>query len=202
MSDKKPLHIVSYAQLITGIILGFITVIFLNGNVIFKYIFKFESETLNLLDSEVAAKSDTFFANLDSFPITASAVTMILWSIVGIIVYFVSEFIVKSAKNIEDDVVVSVSYIHPKNFRQSNFWYSVVLQFLYALLSVTVISIWLFLSLTIFIPFSNVLLLIGLDSFSKNQLYGAALSLSAIGVAAFAYIGLFILVRILRSRIF
>jgi hypothetical protein len=202
MSDNKPLHIVSYSQLITGIILGFITVIFLNSSLIFKYVFRFESETLILVENEVAAKSDAFFINFNSFPITASVVTMLLWSVVGIVVYFASQLIVKSAQDIEEDVVVSVSYIHPKNFRQSNFWFSVLLQFLYALFSVTVLSIWLLLTLTIFIPFSNVLLLIGLDSFSTNMLYGIALSLSSIGVVAFAYVSLFILIRILRSRIF
>jgi hypothetical protein len=202
MSEIKPIHIVSFTQIIIGILLGLFTVLVLNGALIFKYIFRFESETFSLIQSEVTSRSDTLFSNLNNFPLTASLVTMVLWSIVGVVVYFVSQFIVKSAKNIEEDVVVSVSYVHPKNFRQTHFWFSVLLQSLYAFFAVTVLGIWLLLSISIFIPFSSVILLIGLDSLSTNIVYGVVLSLCSMGVASFAYIGLFILFRTLRSRVF
>jgi hypothetical protein len=202
MQDSQPKHILSLDLFIISMILGFFTVLIINSSVLITYIFRYGFEAVTLLQEEASMNTDNFFNNLNSFPATATVVTMLLWAIVGFIVFLITQFIINSAKNIEEDVAISFFYVHPKNFKQSNFWFSVVLQILYILFGTTIIVFWLFLSFKIFIPFSSVVLLIALDSFNTNSLYAAVLILTSLATATFVYSGFFILVRILRSRIF
>ena len=197
-------EVIDNPRLLTAIILayssfvGVFLTLLINLSVIFNYIFK-DKETNSYFNETLAKQIDLFFEKFNNLPFTAILVTMALWLIVGIVLYFFLQNIITSVVTIEDDIEISSSaYVHPTNFRKFQFWFKVVIKAFFWILALTIILFWLYISFNVFIPFSTVILMLGLNG-SATILESLGLILLSMGTMILMVLGIVIFIKIINN---
>lgn len=191
-------HLIETRDIVVSIIFGAVLVVFINIRQIIDVLIINSDEGLKFIDNQVAVNSDKFFEAINNFTYISTAVTALLWGIVGIILYAVLCFVFIELKTIRDDINISTRYIHPKKFNQPGFWLSALWFLIYPLFVGLGFILWVLFSIKVLIPFSSVTFLLGLS-------HEGALSesiphiLVSFGTMCFLILGFIVFVKILSE---
>src|SRR5690606_2249380 len=132
MSEQNSTHfLLSGYELVMSFFVGLGVFLLINIPALIDRYREQNREGVDILEQEVSQNFSTVLDNISAVPITATVATLLLWMFVGVIVYFLTNYFIKFAQDIGDDVKVSAFYVHPKHFKQSRFWFYVLLQTLY-----------------------------------------------------------------------
>lgn len=71
-----------------------------------------------------------FLAFLDGFQAVPTLVVFIIWSLVGVVVFTMAQTAAGMVNELKEDVKISTSYFHPKNFSYRDFWVSALSELL------------------------------------------------------------------------
>ena len=191
-------HLIETRDLVISFVLGTLLVVFINIRLISDTLFQNSSEGFEFIDNQIAVNSSKIFEAINNFTYTSTAVTAILWAIVGITLYSVLRFLFNEVKAIGDDINISTRYVHPKNFNQPGFWLSTLWFFIYPSGVGLVCILWILFSIKVLIPFSSVMFLLGLSS--GSDFLGSALNLLiSFGTMSFMILGFIVFIKILRE---
>lgn len=201
MLDRSANHIVSPLSL--GIIFVFATILtfITNGSLLLEHFLNYNAQSAALLLDEQGTRTANFLQNVNNFPLTPIIVTTLVWGIVGLIAFIVSNYVMQSISEIKEDVEVSIKYVHPKHFKQSAFWLSILLHFFYTIFTVTLVTIWTVFSFSILIPFTSIMVILSLYNSDMGTVPQIALFVVAIGTWTLVLFGYFVVAKILKSSI-
>lgn len=98
--------------------------------------------------------------SLSSFTITSTIVTFLIWFTAGILLFSLLTVIINSFKEIEHDVEIDKSYIHPASYKSNIFWMQLAALFAVRFVSTLLILVILFAIVYTVLPLAS-------DSISK-----------------------------------
>lgn len=178
-------------------VFSLIALILFNIDTLLRYLAGEGQESYVFFNERITTVTDSFVGYISDFLFTPNIATFVLWGVLGFISYVAVELFFDTTKDLKDTVNVAVSYVHPKNFKQSSYWIRFFLHGVAAIFIVFVLLYWIFLILTKFIPFASSSLIIALHS----DIGGV----QRLGYIAQAYIGVFtgilgflVIVRIIK----
>ena len=116
----------------------------------------------NSFENEIQTSVDTLLDNIAALPFASTLVTFLVWMVIGLVVYFMSNWVLKQFADVTEGVVVSVYYVHPKSFKQDRFWLYLVLQLVYSLVTTILLVGWVLFSFMVAYPFYHSITLLAL----------------------------------------
>ncbi len=129
---------------------------------------KFLNELHELQDS-----ATQFIQGILNTPTAISGLTLLVWMIIGLIVFSLSWALIVILMDIRNDFVVSEYFVHPNSFHKSNYWFAVMSRAILTVTVYAVIFLYVFLLLrSVPIMYSSLRTLIGegLEGFAISAL--------------------------------
>lgn len=199
--EKTELSTISYEVILLFIISVLLTLI-INMRLLSDFVANRNQYVYSIVSSELEDKTSSFLTSIDSFPLTPTIVTMLLWGIVGAIAYFITFFIVRSTSEVKTTIdISSLHYVHPKHFRASNFWLSVVLHGIYILLTVLLATAWIIFSFQILLPLCSLLMYVALNEFTQSFVSALPYFLYSVGSCFLLLLGSYLIVKLMKRTI-
>ena len=191
-------RLVSVADIVISLFLGMFFTILIN----ISYITKILSNDNTNIQELITEESSRILTQLD-FSSTFSrfgsiATTAFVWAIIGMAVYIVAHFLFSLFGAAEEGVVVSRSYIHPKNYSSFSFWVSILSFILYPILLISLLIIWVIFTISHLIPLSKIVLQIALYD-GGSIIYTALYIIMSVMIVSFAVLGFILLTKLLHQ---
>ena len=194
----KPRHLISSIDLIMSLIFAALLYAIISAPIINRYAISDPINLNELITEELASRVNNLVAYIDNATFSSDIATLFVWSLIGAATYTVLTGMIKFTHILSKDYRVSRKYIHPRNFSQSKFWLSAVFYIVNPFFVCAVIFFWLYFTLTVFIPFSSVMLMLSLvDSTSTVEFF--LFIGSSLLVIWLSIVGFFVILNALRA---
>lgn len=117
-------------------------------------------DTSSLIDEKLLTFGDRLNGLLEGRP-----GQMLFWAVVGCLIYMLIWLAQNFYINLRNDVVAD-KYLHPKNYKSTNYWEGVLAHKIFFVSVVVVFFVYIYMSLTIFIPVLSKMFYFATFSFS------------------------------------
>jgi sterol desaturase/sphingolipid hydroxylase (fatty acid hydroxylase superfamily) len=113
-----------------------------------------DTKSINYLYTEITPISDKIVDFIGRNLLTPNILTMLVWMVIGIIVYSLINFSSEKVGEVAEKINISKSYVHPKNFKNRDFWFLNITEFGLSALMLFALIAWSVVSIKVLLPFA------------------------------------------------
>lgn len=124
-------------QILLYILSGLIILALINARAVWEYLYKDPVGQQRAVDLFANGSANKPASGLLSSSLPARISQILVWTIIGIIIYSVIWFIKNLFNNIRNDIVAD-EYVHPKNYNRAGYWRSILLRKVFFVFTATV----------------------------------------------------------------
>lgn len=103
-------------------------------------------------ETTVSSRFDVFLNLVDQFSFSADIITVLLWNVIGAIVFIFVWLIINMIVDFRNNVAVSATFVHGRSFHQSDFWAAYILRLFFRVAVLITVVAGTALWITIFLP--------------------------------------------------